>query len=220
VLACEHATDHLPPPWRWPALDLRLLGTHWALDLGAEALTEALAARLAAPAVVAGFSRLLADPNRPEDDPTLFRLHAEGLPVALNERLDASERERRLTVCHRPYHQAFDHMVASSSAKTVFAVHTFTPEYEGAARTVELGILFDEDEALARHVAGMLRDELALRVELNAPYSGREGFMYSPARHARQHGRKALEIELRQDLALQPRIRGQVAAVLARALEG
>jgi predicted N-formylglutamate amidohydrolase len=44
-----------------------------------------LSAAVAAPAVIAQFSRLLVDANRPLDSPTLFRDVADGQPVHLNQ---------------------------------------------------------------------------------------------------------------------------------------
>jgi len=43
------------------------------------------AAALNGPAVIARFSRLLCDCNRPLDAPTLFRTVADGKPIALNQ---------------------------------------------------------------------------------------------------------------------------------------
>jgi predicted N-formylglutamate amidohydrolase len=115
LLTCEHASQLMPSPWRWPDEDRRLLNTHWALDLGSEGLcslnvcavracgvrvadtvvlwrplthaelTRELSAAVAAPAVIAQFSRLLVDANRPLDSPTLFRDVADGQPVHLNQ---------------------------------------------------------------------------------------------------------------------------------------
>src|SRR5690606_18998130 len=72
VLTCEHASERLPSPYAWPTGDARLVGTHWAFDLGIAPFARALAAELGAPAVLSRFSRLLVDPNRPLDAPTLF----------------------------------------------------------------------------------------------------------------------------------------------------
>jgi hypothetical protein len=38
LLTCEHASQLMPSPWRWPDEDRRLLNTHWALDMGSEGL--------------------------------------------------------------------------------------------------------------------------------------------------------------------------------------
>ncbi len=77
VLSCEHASNRLPPPWRWPAEDDWLVASHWAWDPGAADITRSLASRLGIPAVLASFSRLLVDPNRRADHPTLFRKEAD-----------------------------------------------------------------------------------------------------------------------------------------------
>jgi hypothetical protein len=43
--------------------------------------------------VLARFSRLLADPNRPTDAADLFRATADGRPIRMNQRVDAAEEE-------------------------------------------------------------------------------------------------------------------------------
>jgi predicted N-formylglutamate amidohydrolase len=163
--------------------------------------------------VLARFSRLLADPNRPEDSEELVRATADGRPIAINRGLDAAERARRVELW-RSYHRAVDGTLAAHHAALVFAVHSFTPLYEGQPRHLEIGILFDEEEALAHHV----RDALAaagFAVELNEPYSGREGLIYSAHRHAEAHGRRALEIEVRQDLCVDDAFRARLVDALA-----
>ena len=79
---------------------------HIAYDIGVEAVTRELAAWLGAPAVLANFSRLLIDPNRGEDDPTLIRQLYDGTVVPGNYPMAAEERERRLDRFYRPYHDA------------------------------------------------------------------------------------------------------------------
>jgi predicted N-formylglutamate amidohydrolase len=51
---------------------------------------------------------------------------------------------------------------------------------------------------------------------MNEPYSGRAGLIYSAARHASAHGKRALELEVRQDLALEARVRAQVTGALGQ----
>jgi predicted N-formylglutamate amidohydrolase len=47
ALTCEHASNRIPRAWPlgWPADDARVVDTHWAIDLGAEALTRELAGK-------------------------------------------------------------------------------------------------------------------------------------------------------------------------------
>jgi predicted N-formylglutamate amidohydrolase len=211
VLSCEHASERLPEPWRWPEEDGWLIGTHWSHDIGAEPICRALAARLGAAAVLSRFTRLLADPNRPAESPTLFLERAEGRAVALNQRL--ADREHRLAYW-RAYHDALDAAVAASDAPLVFAIHSFTPLYEGRRRDFELGVLFDDEEdvagRLARHLAAA-----GFATRLNEPYSGKAGMIFAAHRHASARGRGALEIEVRQDLAVVPHIRDRLVDCLA-----
>lgn len=213
LLTCEHASERFPEPWRWPEPDLWLQGTHWAFDLGAADLTRELAAELGATAVLSRFSRLLADPNRDPASADLFLLRAEGRGVALNQAIDAAERERRLARLWRPYHQAIERLLAESDAEIVLAIHSFTPVFEGRPRAVELGVLFDEEEALAERLRAALA-RAGFRVHMNEPYSGRAGLIYCAKRHAVAHGRRAVELEVRQDLAVQPGVRARLVAAL------
>lgn len=202
LLTAEHASNALPSPWIWPEADQWLVDTHWAIDLGIGAVTRHLARALDAPAVLARFSRLLCDANRRPDSETLFRDVADGHPVTLNQALTDEERRLRIERTHLPYHAAIDEALSRYPRAIVLSMHSFTPIYEdGPPRPMEIGVLFDREEALAHAVAeGLARDGWA--VALNEPYSGRDGLIYSANRHAERHARRALELEIRQDLAL------------------
>jgi len=219
LLTCEHASNTLPPPYAWPATDRWLVETHWAYDLGVADVTLALAAALGAPAVLCGFSRLLADTNRDADDPTIFRREAEGRPVSLNSNLTDAERRERIARFHAPYHAAIDLLLLRyPQAAIVLSMHSFTPVYEnGPPRPMEIGVLFDHEETLAASVlASVARDGWA--VAANEPYSGKSGLIYAAERHADRHGRRALELEIRQDLAADERRRPRLVESLRRAL--
>ncbi len=220
VLTCEHASEELPPGWSWPEADAHLLGTHWAVDLGIADLTRALAARLQAPAVLSRFSRLLIDPNRELSAGTLFRRHCDGHEVVLNHDLSFDERQRRIHTCYEPFHAAIGAAVASAPRANVLSMHSFTPVYEGGEpRWMEVGVLFDRDEALALAVAARL-ETAGLRVAINEPYSGRGGLMHSASTHALRHRRLAVELEVRQDLATDPASCPRLVDAIAQALDG
>jgi len=216
-VTCEHASGALPAPWSLPLEDSWLEGTHWTHDLGAADLARELAAHLSTVAVLANFSRLLADPNRPFDSPDVFRTTAEGRVIAMNRAIDSIDRDRRLILWQK-YHDTVHRELAESPAAIVLAAHTFTPNYEGSQREMEIGVLFDGEAALAETLRRGLVDA-GLHVAMNAPYSGKDGLMYSVDRHARTHGRRAIELELRQDLAVDPRARRRVTEAVARALD-
>ncbi len=213
VFTCEHAAAELPEPWTWPEEDRWLVGTHWASDIGAAAFTRRVARQMNAPAVLSRFSRLLVDPNRPLDSDTLFRENAEGKTIALNASLLDAERRRRIDRFYKPYHAAARAMVERSRGDTVFSIHTFTDNYEGDARVLELGVLFDDDEEPAYRLIRHL-ERSGFHVLANEPWSGKQGLAYSPVMHAREFGRTALEIEARQDLIVQETFAARLAEAL------
>lgn len=214
-LTAEHAMQRFPAGFSLPSADAWLEGTHWAYDLGVEPIVRALAATLSAPAVMAGFSRLLVDPNRAEHEETLFRSEAEGRAIALNASLAAEERELRLSRLYRPYHDAIDARLSRTRAEVLFSVHSFTPVYEGAERPMELGVLFNREEDLAERMRRSL-EAAGFKVAMNEPYSGKEGLIHAAERHAHAHERRAVELEVRQDLAVSPAFRARLVDSLAR----
>lgn len=216
VLTCEHATAALPPGYAWPADDRWLVGTHWAVDLGIAEITCLLAEQLQTTAVLAGFSRLLCDANRAPDEESWVRTHAEGRPIALNQGVDAAERARR-RAHFDAFHAEVAAVVAEAPCHTVLSMHSFTPQYEDQPpRWMEVGVLFDREEALAVALFEVLAGA-GLRVALNEPYSGKGGLMYSCETHAGP-ARRPLELEIRQDLAVDPVWRQAVVPTLASAL--
>jgi predicted N-formylglutamate amidohydrolase len=189
------------------------------VDLGAAELTRELACELRTSAVLAGFTRLLVDANRDLSSATLFRETCDGEPVQLNAELTKRERARRLEDFYEPYHQAIDAECRRRPRRLLFSVHSFTPEYEGVRRTVEIGVLFDTWETAGHWLATRLAASLGQPVAMNEPWSGKNGLMYSCHSHADRHQAMALELEVRQDLLVQPDFRARLVPVLAQALE-
>jgi predicted N-formylglutamate amidohydrolase len=218
LLTCEHASNRLPPPWTWPETDLWLVDTHWAVDLGIADVTRDLARAMGVPAVLARFSRLLCDANRPLDAETLFRTVADGRDVALNAAMTDEERHRRIARFHGPYHEVADQLLLRYRHAVVLSMHSFTPVYEdGPPRPMELGLLFDREERISVAMAEALARD-GWKVALNEPYSGKDGLIYAADRHAVRHGRAALELEVRQDVATDAARRPALVASLHHAL--
>lgn len=199
IITCEHASNRLPSQWTWQPQDERLVDTHWAWDPGAADIVRELADDVGAAAVLSRFTRLLVDPNRPIDAPDLFREVCDGAPVALNLDISPSDRNRRIALLYQPYHDAIDTVIAERESELLLAIHSFTPVYEGHQRSVDVGVLHCDQPELAARWRDLLA-ESGMDVRIDEPYSGGEGFMYSPWQHARVAGCPALELELRQDI--------------------
>jgi len=176
------------------------MARHIAWDVGARGVTLRLAERLGCPAVLSTFSRLVIDPNRGEDDPTLVMRLYDGSVIPANRDVDAAEIDRRLDAFWRPYHAAIDRLVARRGDTVYVAIHSFTPRLNGRGdRPWQIGILHGADARLARPLIDRLRREPDLCVGENEPYGGHlEGD--SVDRHAIRNGLPNVLIELRNDV--------------------
>ena len=204
VLVADHARRALPSDHGSLGLPAWEFERHIGYDIGVEGLTRKLAERLDAPAVMAGFSRLLIDPNRGEDDPTLIRQLYDGTIIPGNYPMSEEERARRMSAYFRPYHRAVWSMIsavqrASGVAPFVVSIHSFTPEMQGRARPWHAGILWDKDDRAVRPIIEMLEREEGMIVGDNEPYDGalKGDTMYT---HCIRPGFAHLLIEVRQDL--------------------
>lgn len=204
VLVCDHARNAVPPEIGDLGLPDDEMARHIAYDVGARGVTLGLAARLGAGAVLSTWSRLVIDPNRGEDDPTLVMRVYDGTIVPGNRHIDAAEIERRKAAYHRPYHAAIDAaldaVVAAGMAPVLLSVHSFTPQFRGRPwRPWHVGVLWDRDARLVHPLIARLRAEPDLVVGDNEPYSGqlRGDCMWI---HGTSRGIPHALIEIRNDL--------------------
>lgn len=222
VITCDHATNRVPPEIGDLGLPPEDMARHIAYDVGAAGVTHALARALNAPAVLSDFSRLVIDPNRGEDDPTLLMRLYDGSIIPANRHADAAERDRRLALYHRPYHEALRKTLADTPEAVVLAIHSFTPQLNGRApRPWDLAVLFGPDARLSEPLIEVLQAERDLCVGVNVPYPG-----HLPQdaldRHGLQTGRPHTILEIRNDLietpAQQTAWATRLAPLLTRAL--
>lgn len=196
AFTCEHASNRVPRPWRPRPSDRALLAMHWGYDIGAATVTRDLVRRSRGWGMLSRYSRLLCDPNRAPDDATLVLRHTDEGSPTFNRVPDPEARVERF---HAPFHGALDEAMRMAPPRLLVSVHSFTPVFRGNARTMEAGVLFDQHDAIAARLVRTMNDA-GLRTEPNAPYSGKDGLIYSANRHGTTHGVPYLEIELRQDL--------------------
>lgn len=207
ILLCDHASNHVPAEYGSLGLPPSEFTRHIAYDIGAEALTRALAARFGIPAVLSHFSRLLIDPNRGLDDPTLIMRLSDGAVIPRNARIDAAEREHRIERFYRPYDdavtRAIDAGMATGRIPMILSIHSFTPLWKGVPRPWHAGILWDADPRLARPLIDGLAADPAIVVGDNEPYHGalKGDTLY---RHATRRGLAHALVEIRQDLIADP----------------
>ncbi|MGI9383821.1 MAG: DUF1244 domain-containing protein [Methyloligellaceae bacterium] len=203
LLICDHASNALPSGYGTLGLSSAELERHIAYDIGAAAVTRNLSQSLMAPAVLSCFSRLLIDPNRGADDPTLVMRISDGAIVPGNATIDAAEIARRIARYYEPYHGAIDGAIDAAVAvghpPLLLSIHSFTEAWKGRPRPWHATVLWDKDHRLALPLVEALRQEDDLVIGENEPYSGqlRGDTLY---RHGTHRGLAHALIEIRQDL--------------------
>lgn len=220
LVTCDHAANTVPP---WvnggtlglPAADMN---RHIAYDIGGKGVALALAEALNTPVICSNFSRLVIDPNRGLDDPTLIMQLYDGTIIPENRRLAAADRQARINELYRPYHHALATLAARPGVAIV-SVHSFTPQLNGrTARPWEVGVLSADDRRFADPLLARLQGALDTPVGDNEPYGG-----HLPGdaidQHALQHGRPNVLLEVRQDLITEPAGQTHWATLIAPHLE-
>jgi predicted N-formylglutamate amidohydrolase len=234
ILLCDHASNAVPSSVGGGSLGLSAdeMARHIAYDVGARGVTVGLSRRMDATAILSRFSRLVIDPNRGEDDPTLVMRLYDGTIVPENRQVTRAEVERRLELFHRPYHAAIDaeidRRLAAGRSPVLVAIHSFTPKLiAGRPRPWHIGVLWLRDGRIAAPLLERLRAEPDLCVGDNEPYAGQlEGDSLS--RHGTRRALPHVLLELRHDLidaeagqeAWAERLAPMLQAVLDEAKEG
>ena len=203
IFLCDHASNAMPPEFGNLGLPASELERHISYDIGTAAMTRVLAEAFRAPAVLSRFSRLLIDPNRGADDPTLVMCISDGALIEGNARIDEAGIAARIARFHAPYHQAIanvvDRALLAGVVPAIVSMHSFVREMKGIARPWNVGVLWDNDPRLSVPLIARLRQEADLVVGDNQPYDGAlAGDTID--QHATRLGLANTLIELRNDL--------------------
>jgi predicted N-formylglutamate amidohydrolase len=206
LVICDHASNAIPREYEDLGLSREALQRHIAFDIGAAEVARTLAVRLGVPAVLSTFSRLLIDPNRGSDDPTLVMCYSDGAIVPGNARADGGEIGYRRDRYWAPYRDKIamtvDAMTATGEPPAIVSIHSFTPYWRGDARPWKVGVLWDKDDRIAHPLVAALLAEVDLGPSVvgdNEPYDGAlAGDMIDAV--ATSRGLTSALIEIRQDL--------------------
>lgn len=226
LLLCDHAANTVPQEIRGGDLGLPRedMERHIAYDVGVRGVTLRLAQALGCPAVLSTFSRLVIDPNRGEDDPTLVMKLNDGSVIPGNRHVDAAEVAERLNAWHRPYHREIkaliDRAEAAGVRPAIVSMHSFTPQFRGRPpRPWHVGVLWDSDARLVAPLLARLRAEPDLCIGDNEPYTGalKGDCMHT---HGTLRGLPHALIEIRNDLIADEAGQAGWAARLAPIIRG
>ena len=203
LLVCDHASRRFPTSVGDLGVDLAVQRCHLGSDIGARDLTLCLSERQGATAVMQQYSRLVIDCNRQLLDPGAFLEFGDGVVIPGNRNLDATQKQARADEIYWPYHRAIDNEISrltvNDSKLSMLAIHSFTPVLNGVFRPWQIGILWDQDDRVARPLIEQLR-ERGFIVGDNEPYSGKALQDFTIDNHAEPVELPHVGIEIRQDL--------------------
>lgn len=222
LLVCDHASCRFPLSLGDMGLDPFARRCHLAVDIGAGALTEKLAASLGVTAVLAQYSRLVMDCNRVLMDPGAYLEFGDGTIIPGNRNLHQADKDLRAETLYWPYHDAVDQQVKRlhqlSAPPAFIAIHSFTPVMNGEARPWEMGVLWDTDTRL-RDIFLEGFTAAGYLVGDNEPYSGKAPQDFTIDHHAEEIGLPHIGIEIRQDLIDDDQGVDTIAAVMHKIVQ-
>lgn len=206
LLTCDHASRAVPKALKGLGLPEEALATHIAWDIGAAEVTRRLSELLDAPAVLAGYSRLVIDLNRPLDStrrPGLIPEESDHIEIPANRGITEAEAEARIEAIFRPYHDAISEILdgfeARGAVPLYVAMHSFTPVMEGFQRPWHVGVCWEHDLSLPSPLIAALKENKELCVGDNEPYPVGRDTDYGIPVHGAGRGLPHAMVEIRQD---------------------
>jgi len=222
ILICEHAGQKIPEYLGSLGFDDETMSTHIGWDIGAAALARELSKQLDAALILQRYSRLVYDCNRAFDAFDAIVEESDHVAIPHNIGLSLAQRRRRFDVVYQPFHDAVAGLVEqrlqAPQKPVIVTIHSFTPLYKGQRRTLDLGILHDDDTRLADVIVELSDKDAAYSSARNQPYSPKDGCMHTIITHGIQHGLLNLMLEVRNDLITDAKGQQQWAQRIAELL--
>lgn len=221
ILVCEHASSFIPAALDGLGLKPEDRLSHAAWDIGARAVAMRLSQMLDAPLVASRVSRLVYDCNRPPEAPDSIPAKSELIVAPANADLDDDARLARVRDVYEPFRSLLADTIAThhADAPALVTIHSFTPVYYGVRRDVELGLLHDADDRLARAMFALAPECTVLRTALNEPYGPADGVTHTLKEHALPAGLLNVMIEIRNDFVGDAPGANRIAEVLRAMIE-
>ncbi len=210
LLVCEHASRKIPPFLHNLGLSAEILATHIAYDIGTYEMTLTLAKRLDATVIIANYSRLLIDCNRPLTAIDSIPEQSDGIDIPGNQRLSAAERQFRITRIYQAFHttvfQTLTKKLAQNRATKLGNIHSFTPmlAVHGEERPWDIGFIYRDAQPTCQLI-DYLRSHTDYCVGDNQPYNGFTHKGYTVPAFADAQNLPSFLVEFRQDLIDTPK---------------
>ncbi len=222
VIVCEHAADFIPESLGGLGLSTAARSSHVAWDPGARDVALALSGALDAVLVAARVSRLVYDCNRPPHAQGAMPEKSEVFDIPGNRALTEEQARARVREVYDVFSSKLAAVIqgklAGNAPVAMVTIHSFTPVFFGKQRNVEIGVLFDADDRLARLVLEKGRRLSMCTLHENQPYGPQDGVTHTLVRHGLGNGIPNVMIEIRNDLIATREGVKSVAEFLARTL--
>ncbi len=201
---CDHASNAVPASYNNLGLEPADLNRHIGWDIGAGNLTQLMCKDFGAAGLLAGFSRLLIDPNRHPGDDALIPALSDTTSIPANQHISAEERRARMDGYYTPYHNALATVLDDAQERfidpLIISIHSFTPKpTQGERRELDIGILWKVDKDGAQETRRAIENVHPYTVQLNVPYSALR-LNHSMDQHVIARGLRHITLEIRQDL--------------------
>lgn len=220
VLVCEHAGQAVPHRLGDLGLLPDMIDLHIGWDIGAAAVTRAMARDLGCTAILQRYSRLVIDCNRPTSAPDSIPRVSDGVTVPANDQIVADERAARISDIFAPFDAAIAEAL-TAPVRLVLAIHSFTPRLATVPidRPWHIGFLFRGDtvtpDRLANAVATRRPD---LIIGMNQPYQIDDASDWFVPHHGEGRGLPHALVEIRNDLIRDAAGQEEMATLLAAAI--
>jgi predicted N-formylglutamate amidohydrolase len=173
LITCEHASNAVPADYKTIFSNEAILETHEGWDPGALDIAKEFGSFLELPVHTYDYTRLLIEVNRSLDHPKLFSQWTDALSDV--------DKTHLIENYYLPYRQKIESEIAkmleAGNVVVHLSVHTFTPDFFGEKREVEVGLLFDEYRRLETEFCALwheliLKSMPKLDLRFNEPYKG------------------------------------------------
>jgi predicted N-formylglutamate amidohydrolase len=203
VLVCEHASRFIPKSYRGLGLSDADFSRHIAWDIGAENVALRVSQKLDASLILANYSRLLVDLNRPPGSETSIPHISEMTTIPGNTELTDAERQNRIERYFDPFQMQLSRLLDKRQKlrkpTIIIGIHSFTPVYKGFTRPWHAGILYRRSVVFGKAMVEALGGAQA-NVVGNQPYQIDDKSDYTVPVHGEARGLDSVLVEIRQDL--------------------
>jgi len=202
IFICDHASNYIPKKYNLLGLKKSDAFSHIAYDIGAKDFCIELTKHINQSCYLSNFSRLLIDPNRPENSKELILSTSDNIKIPRNEEIGFKERNYRLKTFHQKYHFNLKKFINEKKKKYnnvyLVAIHSFTKKIGKIQRGIEIGLLWNKNMNLLIPIQKQLTNN-SIFYGRNFPYSGFH-LNYTLDRHSKNGKIDNICIEFRNDL--------------------